>query len=74
MPEALPGYVATGEAQACSKAARDRLRGQRRLWGQKQLQGRAPNAAVPGSSVGLGWQRGPVRSKVWSGCTEKQPG
>lgn len=65
--EASPGYVATGEAQAHSKAGRDRL------WSQMQLQGRAPNAAVPGSSAGLGWQRGPVWSKVWSGCTEKQP-
>lgn len=68
MLEALLEYTATGEAQAHRKAVRDLLRGQ---W---QLQGHTPNVAVPGSSVGLGWQTGPVRSKVWNGCTEKQPG
>lgn len=67
MLEASMEYVAIGEAQARSKAVRDWL------WGQRQLRGHAPNAAVPGSSVGLGWQRGPVQSRVWSGCTEKKP-
>lgn len=68
MLEALTEYVAIGEAQAFSKAVIDWLQGQR------QLRGHAPSAAVPGNSEALGWQRGLMQSRVWSGCTEKSPG
>lgn len=64
IPHTHTEYVATGEAQACSKYVKDWLQGQR------QLRGHAPNAAVPGNSVALGSQRGPGHSRVWSGCTE----
>lgn len=66
MLETTTEHRAIGEAQACSKAVRDCLQGQR------QLRGHAPSAAVPGNSVVLGWQRGPVPSRVWSGCTEEK--